>query len=121
MPFTDEPVAMKTGFGFSSAFACDCIGPDYIFEDPIQSMKVVSIDATNDVESDVSEFVSVESSTTGALQEYFPTEDEYEWYHIYNLTFSDEYNAPQQVVFRIEVELQSGITFSTETAEFEVI
>lgn len=106
-------------FGIAYAWSCDCIAPEYHFPDPIKSIQIVATDTANQKEVDVTSNFTTRDGEKNVtipelLKEYKESKREYlSW----QLDLTDATNIPNKAVFALTVTLDSGITFTQETAK----
>ncbi len=109
--------------GFSSAYACSPPEPEYFYEDPISEVNIYMIEEGSDELINITDKFLVDNYLYGennevSVEELFPIEDEdyYTWYDNFNVELTNYENIPNKVNFKIEVNLESGNSY-TETTE----
>lgn len=107
-----------TGFGFQSALACSCVGPEYIYLDPILNISIEAKNVENNSVVDV-------TSNFGVYDYYTESTIDFEtllesadnnWVG-YQLDLVSEENIPDTVIFTFKITLESGALLEKSTNE----
>lgn len=106
--------------GFSSAFACDCIGDVPTYIDPISFIEVLVIDLDTQVEETVTRLFR-ESFASHSYGDYnYLLENENSRFDTFEFQLEGLSRIPDSAIFKTAVHLQSGriITSELETVLF---
>ncbi len=124
MDFTSEEIAKTayfkaSGFSSANALSCDCIGPDYIYEDDIDFIDIYRI--IGEESALVTSAFSIQnySGEWTSLYEFFQIRDE--WHDGFQIQLTDFEAVPDTSKFLIEVIMTSGNKFSATTKEITFI
>lgn len=102
-------------FGFSNAMACDCMGSEYRYPDPIDNAVIYMTNIESGIEQEVTEFFEI-SGYDGvpiALETFFM--NRYDGHDGFQFKLAQYDEVPNSVIFRVEISLESGTVFSDET------
>lgn len=109
--------------GFSSAYACDCVGSYYYLVDKIASVQISVLDVSSNTVSDVSSLFTYNDWYSYSYDYGDPLPDVdfsaidhfYEARAIMYLSLIELSEMPSESVFRITVEMESGNVLNQET------
>lgn len=108
-------------FGIGMAWACDCVPPEYIINDPIASIQIRVTNTENQEEQDITANFATESYGGNGLsiKEVLEQHSNKEYFYGFNhrLDLIDALPIPTKAVFTLVVTLKSGKTFTQKTAE----
>ena len=107
-------------FGFSRAYACDCIGDEYIYVDPIDYAEIFMTDVATNELHDVTDFFGAYgySRELISLAELFSIQREWrEWRDGFEFELVEFDSIPSSVVFSVNVYLESGLMFFEQTQQ----
>ncbi|MCP4460371.1 MAG: hypothetical protein GY816_20465 [Cytophagales bacterium] len=104
-------------FGFSAALACDCIGDEYNFIDPIDNAEIYVTDVSTDEQQDITELFGAYgfSGELISLSELFSIQEE--WHDGFQFELIDFDSIPSTAFFTVIVYLESGIRLSEQTQQ----
>lgn len=108
---------IQSNFGFSGAYACDCVGDQFNFIDPIANVEIFMTDVSNDEQQDVTNLFGVYgySGELISLAELFANREQ--WHDGFQFELVEFDEIPTSVVFTVNVHLESGKVFSELTQQ----
>lgn len=103
---------------FNSAFACDCVGDEHRFSDPIDYVAIYAIDTETQDRTEVTDYFSTygyDNSGLISLDELF--ENRAEWHDGFQFELVDFDSIPNTAIFVAEAYLESGNMFIDSTTQ----
>ena len=112
--------SMKTtgSFGFNSAmaFSCDCIGDEYLYENPIDKIEIYVKDVQTSDTTQVTDNFATYGYSSGnliSLDELFSNREE--WHDGFQFELVKYESIPSSAIFIVEAYLASGTKLTRET------
>lgn len=105
-----------SSFGFTSAFACDCVPDEYININPVKSVIITVTDIqTQEIIDVTNNFKGYSYDDELTINELIEMNDG--WHYSYKIDMTEYNNIPNSSIFNIKIILESGTELTEQTQE----